>query len=70
VVEIFGERFPKNCTEFWEGKNGDLSEFGCIWTRKYSQTILGFSSRILEKYNMPCLAMHPIQDLFLEVFFS
>jgi hypothetical protein len=30
VVEIFGERFPENRTEFWEGKNGDLSEFGCI----------------------------------------
>jgi hypothetical protein len=26
------------------------------------------SSRILEKYNMPCHAMHPIQDLFLESF--
>jgi hypothetical protein len=24
--------------------------------------------RILEKYNMPCHAMHPIQDLFLESF--
>jgi hypothetical protein len=24
--------------------------------------------RILEKYNMPCHAMHPIQDLFLKVF--
>jgi hypothetical protein len=24
--------------------------------------------RILEKYNMPCHAMHPIQDLFLEGF--
>jgi hypothetical protein len=23
---------------------------------------------ILEKYNMPCHAMHPIQDLFLEGF--
>jgi hypothetical protein len=23
---------------------------------------------ILEKYNMPCHAMHPIQDLFLESF--
>jgi hypothetical protein len=23
----------------------------------------------LEKYNMPCHAMHPIQDLFLEMFF-
>jgi hypothetical protein len=33
----------------------------------FSKILLG-SSRILEKYNMPCHAMHPIQDLFLESF--
>jgi hypothetical protein len=33
----------------------------------FPKFLLGFS-RILDKYNMPCHAMHPIQDLFLEGF--
>jgi hypothetical protein len=27
VVEIFGEKFSENCTEFGNARMGDLSEF-------------------------------------------
>jgi hypothetical protein len=53
-----------NLPRLWKFVEGDL---GGILTWGF---FLNFSSssRILEKYNMPCHAMHPIQDLFLESF--
>jgi hypothetical protein len=44
----------------WKFVEGDL---GGILTGGFFLNSSG-SSRILEKYNMPCHAMHPIQDLF------
>jgi hypothetical protein len=44
---------------------GDLEG---IWTHGFFLNSSGLS-RILEKYNMPCHAMRPIQDLFFGRFF-
>jgi hypothetical protein len=49
-----------NLPRLWKFVEGDLGG-------DFSYILLG-SSRILEKYNMPCHAMHPIQDLFLDGF--
>jgi hypothetical protein len=47
-----------NLSSLWKFVEGDL---GGILT-------LGLSRILEKKYNMPCHAMHPIQNLFLESF--